>query len=249
MRATSQQMTDEEKQKEAPADSTSEEKGEDKKEPEKADDKEEPGFDYGKEYDRVSGGSKYSPAEKAIHSAKNIAKELKKHGVDPSTVFTSDEDKESEKGDREQSIKHEDVQKMISEGIAKERSVLFEPLLDAKVSPISRSKEEAKLIKFHANKFIADGVEMDEAVEMAWYIANRHRFKETFAEITRGKAAEKSKTDGAGSGQRKTFPRQEPTGKEAEFARNRGLVWEEQEGRYVSPSRKTFLDKQRKVNS
>lgn len=222
---------------------------EDKPTPDTPGDQKESDFDYGKEFDRVSSGSKYTPAEKAMHSARGIFKELSKHGIDPRTLIEEKQDEggaEDKKPEGEKPLTMADVQRLIDEGVKKQSSALFDPILDGKIQPLVRSVNEAKLVKHWTNKFIAEGTPMDEAIEKGWLLANAHRFKQTFAEIVRGEAAESGKTDGQGSGQKKTVGKQAPTGKEADFAKQRGLVWDEGENKFISPARKAYLDKRKK---
>jgi hypothetical protein len=235
--------------------STSEEQSQDNQQQQQTTDQQQGSqdFDYGKELERTQGGSKYTPLEKAIFSAKKIADEIKKHGGDPASIFQGpsqdDQQQDQQSGDKPPS--RDDIQKMIDDGLTRGRSTLFEPILDSKITPITRSADEAKLVKHWTNTILphVDG-NVDMAVEIGWFISNRHRFKETFAEITRGKQAATMASDGQGTGQKKPTPKSEPTGKEAEFAKSKGLVWDENahdgKGGFVSPAAKEFKAKQRK---
>lgn len=228
----------------AGAASTSEENTADNQNQNASDNQNTQDIDFGKERERIQQqqGSRYTPREKAIHSAKSIAAELQKHGVDPSEVFgTGKSGKETEGEDSSgtgKPLSSEDIERIVDERVAKERAALREPILDSKIQPIVRSKDEHEVVKHWSNVVAAHVDDLDQAVQIGWVIANLPRLKDTFAEIMRGKNTPPAGNgEGAGSGQRKGQGKAEPTGKEAEFAKSRGLVWSEKDGRFVSPSR------------
>ena len=132
---------------------------------------------------------------------------------------------------------------MIDDAVQKGREAALEPIMDSKVAPLTRNAAEAKLVKLWAGRVLPQVENLDEAVQIGYIITNRHRFKDTFSELMRGQGAKRARTDGNGQGQRRQQGKPEPSGKEAEFAKKRGLVWDADAGRHVSPRRKAFEQK------
>ena len=232
--------------------STSEENAADTQSNNQSDKTTDQDFDFGKERERMQGGSKYTPREKALHSARSIKAELEKHGIDPTEVFGGSPSKKDNTDDEEPAkdkpLTRDEMEKVIEERLSKERRALRDPLLESKIAPLARSKDEGAVIKEWANIVEGHVGNIDEAVNVGWMIANRHRLKDTIAEIIRGKKNEGTAgSEGTGAGERKnTGGKQAPTGKEAEFAKSRGLVWDGTAGKWVSPAGKKHREQNRR---
>ncbi len=210
--------------------------------------------EYQKELDRIESkkGSKYSPIEKAGYNLKKMAEEIKRLGGDPSEFLAANED-----GDRKDKGEfkiespeqlQELVDKIVEEKVGTVRSTFAKAEVDTRISKLTKTPKEKQLVEYHFNNTIKPTGDIDEDVENAYIIANKHRIKQTFEALGGKQKANEEKGDGIGSGQKRPKSGKEPqvSAQEKAFAQSNGLVWSEDENKYVSPARLKHLESRKK---
>ncbi len=215
----------------------------------------EENFDYSKELSRIQerNSSKYSPLEKAKYAASKIAEEIAKLGGDPHEIFsTKKEDGEDKGKDGKFKIESaeqlaEIVSKIVNKEVGNVRSTFAKAEVETRITKLTKSAEEKSLVQYHFDHTIVQTGDLDEDVENAYIIANKHRTKQIFEALVGKKGAEDGKSDGTGDGQkRQETTRPKVSAQEESFAKTRGLVWSDEDGRYVSPARQKHLEKAKK---
>jgi hypothetical protein len=211
------------------------EEEEETKEDESDEQEEQEDDEYQKELERRQGGSRHTPLEKATFSFKKTAEEIKRLGGDPSKIFGNDEE-------RKESFSLEEVRSIIKEEVGSVRSLFAESEVETRISKVAKSDKEKALIKHLFNSRISRSENLDDDIEDAWLLANKHKMKSVMSELARGKKAKPHSESGDGQ---KREDKQKPKVNAADekFAKSKGLVWSDTEGRFISKARAEFLKK------
>lgn len=217
---------------------------------ETAEESEEEEFDYNKEIERLEEkkASKYSPLEKATFSAKKIADEIAKLGGDPKKIFGASSDEEETNSNAFKINSVEDltgmIEKIVEGKVGNVKSTFAQAELGSRIAKLSKNDNEKKVIQYVFENVIQQTGDMDEDVENAYIIANKNRSKEIFKALTGKEKNRDGKVLAIGGSQKRTekVTRNKVSAQEEQFAKNKGLVWSEEDGRFVSPARKKHAE-------
>jgi len=210
-------------------------------------------FDYGNELKRLEEKKEsiYSPLEKATYSGKKIIEEIVKLGGNPEEILGSfgkknDDDDGGFKLESMEDLTNV-IEKIVDGKVGNAKSEFEQAEVDTRVSKLAKDEEEQKVIKHVFNNVIQKTGDLNEDIENAYIIANKHRTKQVFETLFKKKENEKDVSNNGGGSQKRneSTSSAKPNSKEAEFAKSRGLVWSDDDKSFVSPARKVYLDKRK----
>lgn len=214
--------------------------------------KDEKGDDQGEDYhakelerlqgDDKSGGSKYTPLEKAQHAARKIADEIKKYGGDPGEVFggkkPDGEGKKDDKGgDEDIDVR---VARLVDEKLNSFQSGFVSQQAQGMIRSVSKSDSEAALIQYHLENTIRLSGNMEEDVKRAYLMANHGKILQNVELFKQnlGKKTQKPSDPGQKSARGK-----QPTVAQKALMDRRGLKWDADKGEIYSPSKRAFQER------
>lgn len=196
---------------------------------------------HAKELERLQGeksGSKYSPLEKAVFSAKKIAEQIRQYGGDPADVFGAAKEKDEPAGSE-----GKDIEAIIDEKLSKFTSGFVVQQSQAMIRSLAKSDSEANLIQYHLENTIRPTGNLENDIKAAYLLANQGRLMQLM-ELTKEQAQKKASKPIAGQQSNETAKgSKQPTEAQKAFMKRRGLEWDSVKGQVVSPSRKKFVDR------
>ena len=190
------------------------------------------------------GGSKYTPLERATHSARKIADEIKKYGGDPASIFgaapTAKKDDKGGSDDGKEGVDLEKVSKLVDERLGKFQSGFVSQQAQGLIRSVSKSDSEATLIQYHLENTIRPTGNMEEDVKRAYLIANHGKILQNM-ELFKSQAGKKTQKP-SDPGQKSTQGK-EPTSAQKELMHRKGLKWDADKGEVFSPARRAYQEK------
>lgn len=206
---------------------------------------------HAKELERLqggdkSGGSKYTPLEKAQHAARKIAEEIKRYGGDPAELFGVKADGTKEK--KEDKGGEEDIEarftRMLDERLGQFQSGFVSQQAQGLIRSVSKSDSEAALIQYHLENTIRLTGNMEEDVKRAYLLANQGKFTQNMELFKQNLGKKTSKP--SDPGQRSARGKQ-PTPAQKALMERRGLKWDSEKGEVYSPARRKFEERTAKA--